>query len=113
MPFKEDLEKAAEVIEKVKLADEETGEACPLCEKPVLVKIGRFGKFLACSGYPIANIPVLLNQDRAKCPECGADIIEKRNKKNACFTGAAITRSVILLLIQNHYPNPVRNAAAW
>ena len=51
-PFAESLDKAAQLMEKVKLADEVTDEVCPKCGKPMVVKFGRYGKFLACSGYP-------------------------------------------------------------
>ncbi|GAH89974.1 unnamed protein product, partial [marine sediment metagenome] len=51
-PFEESLKNASQLMEKVKLADEVTEEICPQCGKPIVVKIGRYGKFLACSGYP-------------------------------------------------------------
>jgi DNA topoisomerase-1 len=89
-PFNADLIKAAEVIEKIKLADEETGEVCPLCSKPVVIKVGRFGKFLACSGYPDCKYTSSFKiKTGAKCPECSADIIEKRNKKKRVFYGCS------------------------
>ena len=87
-PFNADLQKAGEAIEKVKLADEETDEVCPLCSKPVVIKVGRFGKFLACSGYPDCKYTSSFKiKTGAKCPECGADIIEKRSKKKRTFYG--------------------------
>ena len=89
-PFNVDLQKAAEAIEKVKLADEETDEKCPLCDKPVVVKVGRFGKFLACSGYPDCKYTSSFKiKTGAKCPECDADIIEKRSKKKRTFYGCS------------------------
>ena len=51
-PFNKDLQEAVKNAEKVKLPDELTGEKCPKCGKPLIVKTGRFGKFIACSGYP-------------------------------------------------------------
>lgn len=89
-PFNADLQKAGEAIEKVKLADEETDEVCPLCSKPVVIKVGRFGKFLACSGYPDCKYTSSFKiKTGAKCPECGADIIEKRSKKKRTFYGCS------------------------
>jgi DNA topoisomerase-1 len=89
-PFNSDLQKAAEVIEKVKLADEETNESCPLCGKPVIIKVGRFGKFMACSGYPDCKYTSSIKiKTGAKCPDCGGDIIEKRNKKKRAFYGCS------------------------
>ena len=87
-PFEDDIQKESEAIEKVKLAVEETGEVCPLCQKPVVIKVGRFGKFLACSGYPECKYTSSFKiKTGAKCPECGADIIEKRSKKKRTFYG--------------------------
>ncbi|MDD4923713.1 MAG: type I DNA topoisomerase [Dehalococcoidales bacterium] len=89
-PFNDDLQKATEAIEKVKLADEETGELCPLCAKPVVIKVGRFGKFMACSGYPECKYTSSFKiKTGAKCPDCGADIIEKRSKKKRKFYGCS------------------------
>ncbi|MFA5628960.1 MAG: type I DNA topoisomerase [Dehalococcoidales bacterium] len=89
-PFNEDLQKAGEDIERVKLADEETDEKCPLCEKSVVIKVGRFGKFLACSGYPECKYTSSFKiKTGAKCPECGEDIIEKRSKKKRTFYGCS------------------------
>jgi len=89
-PFDNDLQKAVEAIAKVKLEDEKTDEVCPLCNKPVVIKVGRFGKFLACSGYPECKYTSSFKiKTGAKCPDCGADIIEKRNKKKRTFYGCS------------------------
>ena len=89
-PFEKDLENAAELIEKVKLPDEETGEFCPKCEKPIIVKTGRFGKFLACSGFPECKYTASFQvKTGAKCPECGSDLIGKKSKKKRLFYGCS------------------------
>ena len=89
-PFEKDLENAAELIEKVKLADEETGEICPKCGKNIIVKTGRFGKFLACSGFPECKYTASFQiKTGAKCPECGSDLIGKRSKKKRLFYGCS------------------------
>jgi len=89
-PFEKDLEKAVERIEKVKLADEETGNACPKCGKPVVVKIGRFGKFFACSGFPECKYTASFKiETGAKCPQCGSTIIGKKSKKKSIFYGCS------------------------
>jgi DNA topoisomerase-1 len=89
-PFEKDLENAAEHIEKVKLADEETGDICPQCDKPIVVKTGRFGKFLACSGFPECKYTASFQiKTGAKCPECGSELIGKRNKKKRLFYGCS------------------------
>jgi DNA topoisomerase-1 len=89
-PFEKDLENAAEHIEKVKLADEETGDICPQCDKPIVVKTGRFGKFLACSGFPECKYTASFQiKTGAKCPECGSELIGKRSKKKRLFYGCS------------------------
>ncbi len=89
-PFIKDLENASNSIEKVKLAEEETGEMCPWCNRPIVIKSGRFGKFLACIGFPECKYTASFKiKTGAKCPECGYEIIAKRNKKNRIFYGCS------------------------
>ncbi len=89
-PFIKDLENASKSIEKVKLADEETGEMCPKCNRPIVVKSGRFGKFLACIGFPECKYTASFQiKTGVKCPECGYEIIGKRNKKKRLFYGCS------------------------
>ncbi|MFC1897927.1 DNA topoisomerase, partial [Chloroflexota bacterium] len=77
MPFEESLDKASQLMEKVKLTDEVTDEACPKCGKPMVVKFGRYGKFLACSGYPdCKSTKPFQIKTGVKCPECGGDLVE-------------------------------------
>ena len=55
-----------------------------------VVKVGRFGKFLACPGYPeCKNTKPLVLRTKAKCPECGGDVIEKKTRKGAAFYGCS------------------------
>jgi DNA topoisomerase I len=87
-PFAKNYEKAVETAEKVKLADEPTGDACPKCGKPLLVKTGRFGKFIACSGYPECKYTQSFQvKIGAKCPNCGKDLIQRISKKKRTFYG--------------------------
>jgi len=90
VPFQKDLEKAFQVVEKVKIADEQIGEACPQCGKPIVIKMGRFGKFLACSGYPGCKYtrPYRISTG-AKCPECGGELVQMMSKKNKVFYGCS------------------------
>jgi DNA topoisomerase-1 len=87
-PFDKDLKKALETAEKVKIEDEKTGEACPKCGKPLVIKTGRFGKFVACSGFPeckyTQSFQVKLG---VKCPDCGGEIIQRVSKKKRTFYG--------------------------
>ncbi len=73
---------------------EETGEICEKCGKPMVIKMGRFGKFLSCSGYPecknIKPIPVKYNKSKIPCPTgCGGYLTEKRTKKGRKFYGCS------------------------
>jgi DNA topoisomerase-1 len=87
-PFEKDLQKAVQTAEKIKLADTPTGDFCPKCGKPLVVKTGRFGKFIACSGYPgckyTQSFQVRLG---ARCPQCGKELIQRISKKGRTFYG--------------------------
>ncbi len=87
-PFREELARADEDIEKVELASEVTDEVCQVCGKPMVVKYGRFGKFLACSGYPeCTNTQPLVEKTGGVCPKCGADLVVRRSKRGRTFYG--------------------------
>jgi DNA topoisomerase I len=88
-PFEKTLEKSQE-IEKVHITEEPTGELCPNCGKPIVVKQGRFGKFHACSGYPECKYTKSIKKEiGVKCPECGSELIERKSKKGRTFYGCA------------------------
>ncbi len=90
VPFSKDLAVAESKIEKVKLADELTGEMCPQCGKPIAIKIGRFGKFLACTGYPACKFTGrYLVKTGVKCPLCAGEIVQKVSKNKRTFYGCA------------------------
>ncbi|MDH5597313.1 MAG: type I DNA topoisomerase [Candidatus Peregrinibacteria bacterium] len=81
-PMKEDLEKEKQLQEQYK------DEKCDKCGKPMLVKNGRFGEFLACSDYPKCKTTRALSHALdVKCPECGKDVVEKRTKRGKVFYG--------------------------
>jgi len=89
-PFDKDLQKALQTAEKVKLADEETGDSCPKCGKPLIVKTGRFGKFIACSGYPeCKHTQSFQIKVGANCPKCGKEIVQRVSKKKRTFYGCS------------------------
>ena len=78
---KDDTGKLEAVEEKV----EETGEVCPKCGKPMVIKTGRFGKFIACSDYPACKTTKAITTG-VKCPDCGeGELTEKRSKKGKVF----------------------------
>jgi len=87
-PFEKSLNNAAAVMEKVKVADELTEEQCPKCGKPLAVKTGRFGKFLACSGYPQCKYTKSFQvKTGVTCPQCGGDLVKRVSKKKRTFYG--------------------------
>jgi DNA topoisomerase-1 len=88
VPFDKDLQQALKTAEKVKLADEPTGDSCPKCGKPLVIKTGRFGKFVACSGYPGCKFTQSFQvKVGAKCPQCGNELIQRISKKRRTFYG--------------------------
>ena len=89
-PFDKDLQKAVKLAVKVKLEDEKTGESCPKCGKPLVVKTGRFGKFIACSGYPeCKHTKSFQVKVGVNCPQCGKDLVQRRSKKKRTFYGCS------------------------
>jgi DNA topoisomerase-1 len=88
-PFEKSLESAAALMEKVKV-EEATDEVCPKCGKPMVVKFGRFGKFIACSGYPDCKFTKSFQiKVGVKCPQCGGEIVQKKSKKKRTFYGCS------------------------
>lgn len=82
-----DLEKA-ESIERIKLPEEITDIKCEKCGRNMVVKHGRFGKFLACPGYPECSFTMpLVEKVDAHCPECGSEIVVRKTKKGKTFYG--------------------------
>jgi DNA topoisomerase-1 len=89
-PLEKDLEQAQEQVERIKLADEITDEVCPKCGKPMAIKSGRFGKFLACTGYPeCKSTKPFQVKTGAKCPECGKELVQRISKRKKRFYGCS------------------------
>ena len=77
-PFQKALEEAQESMPRRKV-EEETDEVCEACGKPMVIKTGRFGRFLACTGFPECRTSrPILKKTGAACPRCGGDIVERR-----------------------------------
>ena len=88
--FEPMLENAFDKMEKNK--PEQTGEVCPNCDSPLVIRTGKYGKFVACSNYPTCKY--VKKEEKAIvevgiCPECGNKIIEKRTKKGKIFYGCS------------------------
>ena len=75
-------------LKSYKIPDEETDEICEKCGKPMVIKHGRFGKFMACSGYPdCKNTKKIVVQTKGICPNCGGKIIKQKSAKGRIFFG--------------------------
>ncbi len=94
--FHKEMEDAEEALKDthIKVPDEVTDEICELCGKNMVVKFGRFGKFLACPGYPdCKNTKPIVERMPGRCPKCGSGILKRKSKRGyayyACERGAA------------------------
>ncbi|MGB3307428.1 MAG: type I DNA topoisomerase [Thermomicrobiales bacterium] len=88
-PFETTLKNAEKTMEKVQIRDEPTDEICEQCGRPMVIKLGRFGKFIACSGFPeCRNARPLLTRIGVECPQCHqGEVVERRSKKGRKFYG--------------------------
>ena len=88
--FEKTLDKAKAEMQgvKIELEEDKTDIPCDKCGAMMVVKIGRFGKFLACPNYPTCkNAKPLIQETNALCPKCGAKVVEKRSRKGHVFYG--------------------------
>lgn len=85
-PFIKNLEEVEGKIERVKIPEEETDVKCELCGKNMVIKQGRFGKFLACPGYPeCKNAKPIVEEIDIPCPTCGGKILVRKTKTKRTF----------------------------
>jgi len=85
-PFIKEVEKVEKELEHVQLVDEESDVVCELCGRKMVYKYGRFGKFLACPGYPeCKNVKSIINYIDVPCPVCGARVVEKKTRRGKKF----------------------------
>jgi DNA topoisomerase-1 len=81
-PFHEQINVASKTLEKMKVVEIPTGELCPECGAPILLKEGRYGKFAACQNYPTCKYSKNIDQEvKGKCPICGSGLLVKTSKK--------------------------------
>jgi len=86
-PFKETVKKA-ETISKIEMPVEVSDEVCDKCGKQMVIKIGRFGKFLACPGFPeCKNTKPFLEEAGVKCPKCSGRVIYRKTKRGRKYLG--------------------------
>lgn len=93
--FHREMEDAEEALKdtRIKVPDEETDEVCELCGRKMVIKMGQFGRFLACPGYPdCKNTKPLVERMPGRCPKCGSGLLKRKSKKGyayyACERGA-------------------------
>jgi DNA topoisomerase I len=90
VPFHEEVVRAGESIERIKIEPELTDELCENCGRPMAIRMGRFGKFLGCSGFPECRTArPILNKLGIPCPTCGADLVERRTRQRRIFYGCS------------------------
>ena len=88
--FEKNLQRAEEEMKdkKVKVPDEETDEVCELCGRKMVIKSGRYGKFLACPGFPeCKNTKRLVKDTGGQCPKCGSRVLIRHSKKGRVYYG--------------------------
>ena len=97
IPFEKNLKEKEKSLDKKELAQEETNKICPDCGSPIIIRLGRFGKFYSCSSFPKCKYTENLKKEKnldIDCPKCKkGKIVTKRTKKGKIFYGC------------NQYPN--------
>lgn len=90
-PLKKDIDVAESKVSKVTIEDEVTDQICEKCGSHFVIKNGRFGKFLACSGYPeCKNTKAIVEKLDVKCPTCEeGDVIQRKSRKGKKFYGCS------------------------
>lgn len=90
-PFSKELANADKQIEKVQIKDEPAGFNCDICGAPMVIKMGRYGKFYACSRFPkCRNTKAIVKKVGVICPKCKkGDIVEKKSRRNRKFYGCS------------------------
>lgn len=88
-PFEKELSNAEENIEKIQIKDEPAGFDCDICGHPMVIKLGRYGKFYACSNFPdCRNTKPIVKEIGVECPVCHqGQVVERKSKKNRIFFG--------------------------
>lgn len=87
--FSKELKVAQSDREKVEMEVQESDQICEKCGARMIIKMGRFGKFIACPNYPECKNTKPISEVVAKCPKCGGDVIRRKSKKNKVFYGCS------------------------
>lgn len=88
-PFRDNVERAGESIERIRIEPEPTDEVCEKCGRPMVIRLGRFGKFMGCSGFPeCRNAKPILKKLGIPCPKCGTgELVERQTRQKRVFYG--------------------------
>jgi DNA topoisomerase-1 len=87
-PFQRELEEAERKLPKVEIKDEPTDQICENCGRPMVIKTGRFGRFISCTGYPeCKTTKPILKETGALCPKDGGKVVERKSRKGRVFYG--------------------------
>jgi DNA topoisomerase-1 len=86
-PFASAVEVARERMPRIEFMPEPTGDLCPQCGEPLVIRQGRYGKFIGCSAYPKCRYTAQIPLPGVACPECGGPVVEKRTRKGRTFYG--------------------------
>jgi DNA topoisomerase-1 len=88
--FEPQLMKAEREMRKIEVADKPTGELCEICSSPLLIKWGRYGKFVGCSNFPECRYTKpYYEKIGVNCPECGGELVEKKTRRKRIFYGCS------------------------
>jgi DNA topoisomerase-1 len=88
-PFAQTVEVARQQMPRIEFKPEPTGELCPQCGEPLLIRHGRYGKFIGCSGWPKCRYTAPIPLPGVVCPECGGAVLEKRTRRGRKFYSCA------------------------
>jgi DNA topoisomerase-1 len=110
-PFEKAVRQAKRTMEKVDLGEQLTGELCEKCGHPMIVKFGRYGKFIACSNFPeCRNTKPYQVKTGVACPECGGDLVERKTRKgNRVFYGCSNYPKCEFAIWNQPLPQPCPN----
>ena len=110
--FAKRVEKAEAEMQEVEIEPEYAGVDCEECGHPMVYKMGRYGKFMACSNFPdCRNTKPIVKDIGVKCPSCHeGNIVERKSKKRRIFTAVIVFQSVNSSLGTNQLKESVQNA---
>ncbi len=114
-PFSKEIAQAKENLEKVEMPEEESDEQCEKCGRKMVYKYGRFGKFLACPGYPeCKNAKPIQKLLGVSCPKCGkGDLLERKSKKKRVFYGCNQYPECDFVSWERPYHENCPNCGGW